>query len=82
MNCREYGKFPCYGIYTSDDRHIINIEERRKYKVKFLNNCGKCVIIKNYYGKGLEDEGKIVTRNIDAFEVCTTQIIKYNKELQ
>lgn len=80
MTCREYDKFPCYGVYTSDD--TCSIGDKRKYKVKFLNNCGKCIIIKNYYGIDLEDEGKIVTRNIDAFALCTTTVIKYNKELQ
>lgn len=81
MTCVEYNKFPCYGIYTSNDMYV-STKDRRKYKVKFLNSYGKCIIIKNYYGRDLEDEGKIVNRNIDVFELCTTPVIKYNKELQ
>ena len=80
MTCREYDKFPCYGIYISNDE--CSIVNRKKYKVKFLNAYGKCIIIENYYGRDLEDEGKIVNRNIDAFELYTTTVIKYNKELQ
>lgn len=80
MNCYEYNKYPCYGIYDSSKQGMIR---NRKYKVKVLDRKGECIITKIYQNDDgdIPEVGTKCTRNIKAFEVCT-QDIKYNKELQ